>query len=78
MSEACEGCHEVAPRLPVRVFGRALALCCDCRRLVERKDRTPLVKIKRVEVLTITRHVSMFDEPGPYDVYAQLRRRGIK
>lgn len=78
MSNACGGCGEEALLLPVRVCERIVGLCCDCRRHLDRADRTPEVRVARVESIPPTRHVTCDGEGGVLDTVSYLHQRGVR
>lgn len=77
MSNTCEGCRDEALLLPVRVFGRVVGLCCDCRKHLDRHDREPEVRVEQVETIAPTRHVAI-DEPSHLDALSYLHQRGCR
>lgn len=74
----CEGCKDLAPRLPVRLHGDLVALCCTCRKKVERHDATPAAPYVEVDELPARAHVPCDPDVYQLDTLSYINQRGVR
>lgn len=74
----CEGCRDLAPCTPWRVFGTLMSICASCRRRVREVDREPEVVVTRVEKLPESRYSVIDEDQVVLPVDSLMHRRGVK